>query len=338
MENSTSSSWTSIMSTNTMEILHVPYAVIDLILSIISVHFLITLIIFLVKEKRKKSSHLISFSLENRYGTLSLLTCLFVTVCSLIRNLISAGGFLWVETRHEMNSTSNVTDVNLDLTSQMICNVSFGIGNLSFTLGTSFVYLFLWFRQRIFYIHPAFHFLRNKCVNVASIGVILVWFVFVVLSSIFYIVYVRFTFNEIYNACLFSTHLSWQWFQGILIMWSAISTLMQLTLLGLFLYPLFRQESWRKQNNLGDSTLLKRVKKAVLLTSISLITDIVVVVMITSIKSPLNIISYNLNLFINNVVIICCFDNWKTILFPCTRRSEKLLSQSKSSSSTKPSS
>lgn len=304
---------------------HIFTGTISILLSMVSIYLLISLIIYFVRTKKQKKIFLKSSTPERRYGLLSLFICLLVTSFSLIRNVMlsSAAVFFWLETSSTNKITSNSSSENLKSDVQLICDISVGAGNLFFTLGIGFVYLFLWVRQRIFYIHPAFQSLNNKCVSFVSISLIIVWFAYDIFTSTTYFIFVRFKFNERINSCVLSTHLSIEWFIGIIISWSITSIIMQLTLLALFIYPLLRQESWRRKNNVSDSALLHRVKKAVMLTLVSLATDVLALVLTLIFDSAVTVVFYNINLFINNLAIIGCFDNWKAIVLPGKIKSDK---------------
>ena len=54
--------------------------------------------------------------------------------------------------------------------------------------------------------------------------------------------------------------------------WTAVSILMQISLFRLFIYAIFKQAQWSDQQN--NPNLMRRVKKAVVFTSICLETDI----------------------------------------------------------------
>ena len=295
---------------------HIPSSIVSIVLSVATAYLLLAIIVYLIQIIKKKKIHSSTSTQEKKYGFLSLIVCLLVTIFSLIRNLTSAGGFLFLESLSKLNYTSEESKQKLMADIQLSCDIGVGTGNISFTLGTGFVYLFLWLRQRIFYIHPVFCSLRNKCISVSSFVLIIVWFFYDVFTSVTYFAFVRFKFNEKVKSCVLSSEMSITWFLGIIISWATTSILMQLILLALFIYPLLRQNSWRRKNNVNDTALLNRVKKAVLLTTCSLITDIAALILTLIFDSAVTVVFYNINLFVNNIIIVGCFDQWKTIIWP----------------------
>ena len=97
---------------------------------------------------------------------------------------------------------------------------------------------------------------------------------------------------------------------------------MQMILFALFIYPLLRQNSWRRENNVSDTALLNRVKKAMLPTALSIATGVITLIFQLIFDSVEIIVLYNISLFENIIIIINCFDHWKTILWPCCSKSD----------------
>ena len=295
--------------------------VVSVILGFMTLYLLLAIMIFLIRKKQN-SSLFFTFSQDKKYCFVSLIVCLLVTILSLIRNFISAGGILFLDSLIELNSTSKDFKEKLMADLQLGCNITVGSGNVTFTIGTGFVYLFLWLRQRIFYIHPLFYRLRNNCVRIVSFSIIIVWLIYDVFITATYLLLVRFKYSQLLNTCLFADKLSRTWFRPIIISWATISILMQLTLLSLFVFPLLRQNSWRRKNNVGDSALFYRVKKAMFLTLLSLITDVATLILSFNFDSVAIVAFYNINLFTNNLVVIGCFDDWKAMTWPfCNKKS-----------------
>ena len=293
--------------------------VVSLILGFVTLYLLVAIIIFLIRKKQSQTASS-TFSPDKKYYFASRIVCLLGIIFSLIRYFISAGGFLFLKSLTEINSTSENFKEKLKPDLQLGCNIVLGTGAISFGIGIGFGYLFLWLRQRIFYIHPLFHRLRNNCVRIVSFFIIIVWLVYAVFSSAIFFFLVRFKYSQLLNTCLFADKLSNIGFLGITISWATTSILMQLTLLSLFVFPLLRQNSWRRKNNVHDSALFHCIKKAMFLTLLSLITDVVTLILSFNFKSTLIVAFYDINLFTNNLVVIGCFDDWKAMTWPLKQK------------------
>jgi len=59
---------------------------------------------------------------------------------------------------------------------------------------------------------------------------------------------------------------------------------MQIALLGLFIYPILKRSLWQGQESNGNSNLMRRVKKAIILASVCFGTDIFSVVVLVLIS------------------------------------------------------
>ena len=104
----------------------------------------------------------------------------------------------------------------------------------------------------------------------------------------------------------------------ILMIWNMVSVLMQVLLLGLFIYPILKQTSWQG-HQWSNQHLIKRVKKAIVFTAISLLTDFAPLVAIVCVHVKITnsfFFTYSLTFIINHLVTIACFDNWKQLLWP----------------------
>ena len=187
------------------------------------------------------------------------------------------------------------------------------------TIGSGFVYLFLWFRQRIFHVHPSLKVLSNKVVQFISFSIIAVWLLFYLSLFISYLNVARYRFQkpvgrkieESVNDNVFC----------IVIGWLIVSILMQIGLLFLFLYPIFKNSTWRsdQQQNERNTFLLRRVKKAVALTVTCLTTDFIIIAIGPSLSNPksnFGFPTFAINLMINHLITIACFDHWRKLLWP----------------------
>ena len=106
----------------------------------------------------------------------------------------------------------------------------------------------------------------------------------------------------------------------LLISWIILSIVMQVSLLGLFIYPLVKQLSWNKnQQGMQNHRMLQLVKKAVILASVCLVADICTLISISLVygeDTNIPTFPYDVNLVINHLVTIVCFSFWRKLLWP----------------------
>lgn len=299
--------------------------------ALLAAYILVVLIIHLTKLKVKKL--LFGSSREKRQATISRLLCLFVAFLTLMRSLsvfgfIKIGYFLTFgdDLSDEQKEEANVT-----------CSAIMFVSDLSLTIGTGSVYVFLWIRQRIFYVYPELEALSNRFVRVFSVVVIIMWFIYYFFAIITYIITVRFVFDPIY-VCNPVNEDANNWIGLILISWLIATLLMEVSLMGLFVFPLLKRESWRKKNVKGTgsgsaSLLLHRVKKAVILTMVTAVSDILAFIIGFTVGGPLAAGLFNVNMLTNLLAAIGCFDHWRSMLGPW-RPEKKSLGSSEGSTVT----
>ena len=267
-----------------------------------------------IESKRDKFSRL---SVEHKFALISKFLCILIAVISLFRNLTGIG-LLLVEIQEEL--MGNISTAQRS-TLEIGCNVLARIGNMLVSLGLGFVYLFLWFRQRIFFVHPSLKVLYNKIVRCASFGIIVVWFMYYTSAGICYWTLVQYHFN---HDCLVVPSTVRSYFYLILF-WGVVAFLMQIALLALFLYPILKKTSWQNQKTSRNSDLMKRVKKAVALTCTCLISDILftaITVVLHTYNTSGIFATFSINLVVNQLVTVGCFDNWQLLLWPWKLRSK----------------
>ena len=288
--------------------------VISSILAVVSLYLSVALLYYKVKVERRLREEFFQLSLEKRYGLLSKYTCICIGFVSLFR-LLNSITLLVVEGSADF---SNLLTLRVDY-AETVCDVVLPLADFGFTFGTGLVYLFLWFRQSVFYVHSSLKVLNNKCVRFLSFTIIFGWIIGWILLSIVSFVQVRYRYDE-NRGCQFENDSDMS-YGYIIVSWSILSIIMQIGLLGLFIYPILKRTLWldqQRQNGKND-TLIKRVKKAVILATICLCTDILsVVVLIVGYDKNANstVFIYSFNLVINQLVTIVCFDHWKKLLWP----------------------
>ena len=285
--------------------------VISAILTVFSIYISAALIYHYVRVQRSKNEGFLMLSLEKKFSVISRCICIFIAVISVIRNINSIA-LLALEKVAVDNKTMLPTNVM-----QNACKVLPRVGISAVTLGTGLVYLFLWFRQRVFYIHPSINILNNRWVRGISMSIILVWFFYYIPSTLCYFTLVQYQFNE-EGGCLVD-NLTSRNYLFIIISWLIVSVIMQIALLGLFIFPIIKRTLWGNEEMSRHSMLLQRVKKAIIITIICLISDILSASVTWFLQRP-NVTSlfvlYSLNLTINHLATVACFDNWKLMILP----------------------
>ena len=288
--------------------------VISSILAFVTLYISVALLYHQVKVEKRFKESFFQLSLEKRYGLLSKYTCICIGFVSLIR-LLNSIALLAVEGISVLYSSLTL---QVD-SAKTACEVVVAISNFALTFAGGLVYLFLWFRQRVFYVHSSLKILNNKCVRFFSFAIIFCWILGWISLIIAYLIVVRYRYDE-NGGCLLeqSTTLSYAY---IIISWCILSIVMQIGLLGLFIYPILKRTLWinQQQQNGRNDPLIKRVKKAVILASICLATDILSVLVLNLVKEEntnTTIFIYSINLLVNHLVTIACFDYWKKLLWP----------------------
>ena len=282
-------------------------AVTDSCLLVIGIYVFTALLIHELKVEKKRKKRFCNLSSELKYAVISKHTCMLVALISLIRQLTAIGS-LWSERQVALFGFKEEHVRKAEVTCQVLSRVEI----ITLTLGMGFVYFYLWLRQRIFYVHPSLKMLNNKIVKSISVAIAIVWCVYMAPVLIFYLMFVSYHFKS--GFCQVDDN-STNSYLKLLLSWALISILMQLALLGLFVYPILRQKR-------SKPSLIHRVKKALILTVISLVTDVSALTL-TYVFYRTNAITifllYSLDLLVNHLVTIFCFDHWKAMLWPWTK-------------------
>ena len=284
-------------------------------LGVITSYIVIALIFYEVKATKEKRHSFRQLPLEKKFAVLSKYTCIIIGIASLLKHCNGFGSMLFEYNAVCVNNTTEL-DQTLDFTS--ICRPFAKLDIITLTVGTGLVYLFLWLKQRVFYIHPSLKVLNNNVVQRISKGIIIMWFLYYFTLCFCYFFLVHYHFNK-QSGCLV-TESSLDAYFYLILSWTATSILMQISLLGLFVYPILKRTLWQSNDNQERSNCLrKRVKKAILLASISLATDLLsILANLFLFEKNANEVSFpfSLNLEINFLVTIACFDHWKKMLWP----------------------
>ena len=281
-------------------------------LLIVSTYVFVALLFYHFKTDKKVKKKFSELTLESKYALLSKYTCMAIAFFSLYRNLNAIGLFIF-ESQVNAAENSTINDRNF---SESACNVLSKIGNFALSFGTGLVYLFLWIRQRVLYVHPLLKLLNNGLTRIISSSIIFFWLTFYAGFGLSYVVIVQYYYNQ---ECLI-VESTVDLYANLVISYVAVTLFMQLCLLGLFIYPILNQAFLRQNSAVEwNSKLLARVKKAIVLTAVCLLSDIFssALAYYTYIPNATSLFSmFSINLTINHLATIGCFNKWKTILFP----------------------
>ena len=281
------------------------------VLLAVSSYLLVVLIFHKLKFEKTKERFL-RLSLEKSYGVISSYMCIMIGVASII---LQASGLArkLIELR-ELSDSGTFGESVI----HKICNTLPTTSNITITIGSGFVYLILWFRQRIFYVHPSLKILSNKCIKFISFSIFAVWFIFYIILFVSHLSLVHYRF-KVPVGCIVEES-AYSSYSILVLAWLIVSILMQLSLQFLFLYPILKSSMWRSQQQYErNSSLLGRVKKAVALASICFSTDILTIILRAALISRNGSIAlpiFSTNLVINHLMTIACFDHWRELLWP----------------------
>ena len=287
-------------------------------LGLLSAYVICALFFYQMKVKEKRNS----LSKEARLKSTTKKISISVAFVSLSYNLFSISA-LAVE-----RFVSEGREVKIYSQLQMACQILRRLEILNIVIGTGLVYLFLWCRQRVFYINPSLTALNSNKVKIISYLVLALWVCYFVPAAVTYCVIIRYELLQPGGCQVVKKSLSE--YKDIIISWVSVSTFMQITLLGLFVNPIINRMLIRGQTpskpslqRNSSNKLLRRVKRAFVLTLMCLSSDILAAT-VTVLTFRLNannlILSYNVNMFINLLAIVGCFDNWAVLLWPWTDR------------------
>ena len=281
-----------------------------------SLYFVVALLTHQTKTEKIHHKSFFQLSLEIKYSVLSRHTCISIAFVSLLRNLnemgfLAIGGVTFLST--ETNQPSAEAEI--------ACNVLARLDIFPLAISNGLVYFFLWLRQSIFYIQPHLKALNRKCVQVFSIGILIFYLAFGISLFVFYLIKFQYQINKS-GFCQSESKIGsdgWS-YSGLILVFAVGSILMQIVLLCLFVNPLLKRRLWRNsQKSKRNCRLMKTVRKAIVLASICIVTDILTFaanLLLFEKHTNRILFPYSVNLIVNCLVAIACFDCWKQILWP----------------------
>jgi len=298
---------------------------------IVSIYLIITLTYHWLRCNREtKRAHR---SRETQLSNTTKKICIAIAIMTFLYQVLSLGYLLL-----EKHVSSQNLEFYLD-TATVFCKILTRARVSVLIVATGLTYLFLWERQRVFYINPSLKVLNSNLIKATSYLVLIVWVAYFIPVVIIYCVIVQYELQ--YPEGCRAVRGSLRSYRSIIVSWHSVSAFMQLALLGLFINPMFNrllilsQSKRKKQGSSRKSSisrLMSRVKRAVIITTICLISDVVSgisVILLFRLNTNNFTFPYNINLVVNLFGVIGCFDNWKNIVWPLAEKESQREGSSK---------
>ena len=273
-----------------------------------SLYLLVALMYHQVKVEKSIKQKFKQIPLATRYRILSRYTCNACAIASIFFHVIAFGGLTLSGNQFIFNLSWQQS------TADYTCDVLSRFGIFFFGLTTNFFILFLWLRQRIFYVHPSMKVMNFKFF-IKSLSFTILFASLLSFLSVCFSFMIAIPYQFFNNDCILKFGISKN-FMILVMVWLLTSTLAQTSLLVLFVYPIYKLKGQR--NNEKVTALRRDAIKAVVLASISLLNDLLScsVAVFGKFNSTLSVLLGSLNLVINQLVAVVCFRNWKQLLWP----------------------
>ena len=296
------------------------------ILLLVSLYIFVALLYHQIKVQKPKSNRFFQLPPAEQYFVASRYICVFIGFFTIVRNVTSVISGVLVE---EIGIGSDIYSKEVGI-SDVFCNFLRKICNFALTFGSALVYSFLWCRQRIFYVHPSLKVIESTVLHHFSNDAIKVWLVPYVFLHVVYFATISYRYYKP-GICQFEMNSGEDVDYGkIIFTWVVISAMMQICLLGLFLTPIYRRSEWLyDQQNRQSSSLMKKIKKAALIASICVFTELFAgLILIMSFEENANTLTtpHSFNLVINHLATIAYFDNWRDMLWPWHKKYAPIVS------------
>lgn len=177
------------------------------------------------------------------------------------------------------------------------------------------LYSALWLRQRIMYLHPCIKSNSPPAVRVISWLILLLMVIGATLTALIFTLTISYKKGE--DMCIKHDVLP------MVVPWILIlifTSAFQIMLLGLFIFPLVKQTQDMRSANVitHGPSFRSAIWRATIATSVCIISDTTafVVTLLTEGQPIVSNLTYDLNLIVNLICIVCCFSNWRERIFP----------------------
>jgi len=193
--------------------------------------------------------------------------------------------------------------------SSSICEVVVDICFACYTLTIISTYLFLWFRQRSLYQHPAMKFYRKTWLTGLSWISIIFTFSASSLISLSFIIPESSVQSRYGCARRSSDFIFWPYYLLIV-----FSTIAQGFMLFLLLYPLFSHVT----TNNGER-VMRIMQRSAVFAGVCVLSDVLVVVIVLFVVSDkatrvATLTAYDINMIVNISCVFFSFERWRTLL------------------------
>nr|CAB3263019.1 uncharacterized protein LOC100186669 [Phallusia mammillata] len=217
-----------------------------------------------------------------------------------------------------LNCSSEHTVFYTKYTSNVACKVMQSFSFLFYAAGIACLYSFLWKRQRACYNSPTLSQMHSKFLRIISAAILPVFLVMMVAGICLTGVLWEFETSE--HGCMETSST-----RTPLVVLFTGSLAMQLTLLGLFVYPLKRHTIFqRAAPMITDKILTALVKRSIYTTGLCVTCDAVtfIIAVALPITTPFIVTNflYDGNLLCNVLCVVGSFADWRQRMAPwCTK-------------------
>ncbi|XP_076820448.1 uncharacterized protein LOC143465835 [Clavelina lepadiformis] len=304
----------------------ISFYVIGLFLSTVSLYVIIALAYHRYRtHKRKKKETLLRKSESTRGRKLKGSSSPWLDNLSLIAAVFA---FLNCLSDHPTMYTKDV--------SSLTCKVMQCFSFIFYAAGITSLYTFLWLRQRACYKSPTLAQMYSKLLTVLSSTILPVFFVMMVAGMALTATLWTFEGSEV--GCVETSENR----VPFIVLFSG-SVAMQLTLLGLFVFPLKRHARFVNDSMPSDKLLVNLVKRSLVTTALCISADALAFILTMSLFHSASFIIinyiYDANLVCNVLCIVGSFADWQQRLVPCCAKKknpcERRINSSKLTSSIK---
>ena len=290
------------------------------ILTVVSLYLSVALISHRIHIDGSKRQFL-QFFLERRFDALSKCISTLIAIASLVGNTFCTARLILERITISYNAIwpQNFTKIFCGLGQKLLI--------LGYCICCFLVILFLWIRQRIFYVDSPMGKMDSTLAKRFSIVVLIMYNLIGISVIIVFLASVQYRYIAVTGTCALKINNHLQ-FAVLVSIWTLVTFLMQIALLGLFIYPICQTNSLQKQKqNKNLLKLRKKVIKAAILASICTVSDCLFGIVLYSLHDENTTtlsFPFSINLFINLSVTIACFDCWKKLIWPWSKETCKI--------------
>ena len=285
------------------------------IATLMSSYLFVALVYFFTQVEKPFEEKFLKLFYKKKYRVLSIYTCILIAVASVIGNFTTVGGLILAGNGYTASSQLlPQSDV------EILCRIFSRVVIFGYSVCSALVILYLWFRQSIFYVHSSLKIIDFKFAKLFSVSVLTFYILFYISVCIAYLVIIQYRY--IAGTCLIQES-SIDSFFTIIILWIIVTIMMQIALLGLFIYPIYKINLREGQLTGEVLRLRQKAKKAAVLALLCFVSDLLLILVRTLLHEDNATIvasTYSVNLIINQLATLACFDHSKHLLWPWSKK------------------